>query len=103
MSVFSLMSLQEDLRSHRKSVKRLNDRVMELERMIQSSRLCLEDIAHKLEKSGTTCIDIAHKWEKSGTIGNVSSLISPVSTVWRIMVQMVMTCMKKKGVEKVSL
>ncbi|KAL4230550.1 hypothetical protein ACF0H5_010931 [Mactra antiquata] len=46
-----LISLQEDLRTHRKSMKRLNDRVMELERMMQSSRVYLEDIAHKLEKS----------------------------------------------------
>jgi hypothetical protein len=47
-----LVMLQEDLRTHRKSMKRLNDRVVELERMMQSSRLYLEDIAHKLEKSG---------------------------------------------------
>ncbi|XP_060602842.1 transient receptor potential cation channel subfamily M member-like 2 [Ruditapes philippinarum] len=46
-----LVMLQEDLRTHRKSMKRLNDRVVELERMMQSSRLYLEDIAHKLEKS----------------------------------------------------
>ena len=33
-------------------MKRLGDRVVELERMVQSSRLYLEDIAHKLDKTG---------------------------------------------------
>ncbi|XP_052792596.1 transient receptor potential cation channel subfamily M member 2-like isoform X1 [Mya arenaria] len=46
-----LVSLQDDLRTYRKSMKRLNDRIVELERMFQSSSLCLEDIAHKLEKN----------------------------------------------------
>ncbi|XP_052285259.1 transient receptor potential cation channel subfamily M member-like 2 isoform X2 [Dreissena polymorpha] len=79
-----LIGLQEDLMSYRKSMKRLNDRIMELERMVSTSHVCLEDIAHKLEKSGTeytwgiggmrevstshVCLeDIAHKLEKSGT------------------------------------
>ncbi|XP_052281701.1 transient receptor potential cation channel subfamily M member 2-like isoform X5 [Dreissena polymorpha] len=46
-----LIGLQEDLKSYRKSMKRLNDRIMELERMVSTSHVCLEDIAHKLEKS----------------------------------------------------
>ena len=33
-------------------MKRLGDRVVELERMVQSSRLYLEDIAHKMDKTG---------------------------------------------------
>ena len=33
-------------------MKRLGDRVVELERMVKSSRLYLEDIAHKLNKTG---------------------------------------------------
>ena len=38
-------------------MKRLGDRVVELERMVQSSRLYLEDIAHKLDKTGKlTCL-----------------------------------------------
>lgn len=46
-----LISLTEDLKAHRKSMKRLGDRVVELERMVQSSRLYLEDIAHKFDKT----------------------------------------------------
>ena len=46
------MSIQEDLRSNRKGIKQLSDKVVELERMIQSSRLYLEDVQHKLEKTG---------------------------------------------------
>ncbi|WAQ99063.1 TMP2L-like protein, partial [Mya arenaria] len=46
-----LLSLQEDLRRHRKGMKRLNDRMMEMENMMDSSRLYLEDIAHKQEKN----------------------------------------------------
>ena len=50
--IYSLISLTEDLKAHRKSMKRMGHRVVELERMVKSSRLYLEDIAHKLDKTG---------------------------------------------------
>lgn len=50
--------MTEDLKANRKSLKHLNDRVVELERMVQSSRLYLEDISHKLDKTGKVCQSI---------------------------------------------
>jgi len=36
-------------------MKRLNDRMQDVERMIDSNRLYLEDMAHKQERSGELC------------------------------------------------
>ncbi|KAL5012942.1 hypothetical protein ScPMuIL_011493 [Solemya velum] len=46
-----IVNLQDDIRQHKKNTKRLNSRVMELERMVQSSRMYLENIYHKLDKT----------------------------------------------------
>ena len=54
--IYSLISLTEDLKAHRKSMKRMGHRVVELERMVKSSRLYLEDIAHKLDKTGIVIV-----------------------------------------------
>lgn len=37
--------LQEDLRRHRKGMKRLNDRMMDMERMMEANKVFLEDLA----------------------------------------------------------
>ncbi|KAL3880135.1 hypothetical protein ACJMK2_032401 [Sinanodonta woodiana] len=46
-----LVNIQDDLRTQKKMNKRLNNRIVELERVIQTCRLYLEDISHKLDKS----------------------------------------------------
>ncbi|XP_076076624.1 transient receptor potential cation channel subfamily M member-like 2 isoform X3 [Mytilus galloprovincialis] len=46
-----LQNMQDDLRFQKKTIKRMTDRIFELERMIQSSRMYLENISHKLDKS----------------------------------------------------
>jgi uncharacterized coiled-coil protein SlyX len=42
------------MKYQKKTIKRMTDRIVELERMIQSSRMYLENISHKLDKSGTS-------------------------------------------------
>ncbi|XP_052825070.1 transient receptor potential cation channel subfamily M member 2 [Octopus bimaculoides] len=44
-------NLKDDMQLQKKNIKRLSDRVVELERALQTSRIYLEDIKHMLDKS----------------------------------------------------
>lgn len=44
-------SIQEDMRFQKKNMRRLNNRIVELEKIMLSSRMYLENIYHKLDKS----------------------------------------------------
>ncbi|XP_071134130.1 transient receptor potential cation channel subfamily M member-like 2 [Mytilus edulis] len=46
-----LQNLQDDMRFQRKTMRQMTDRIMELDRMMHSSRMYLESISHKLDKN----------------------------------------------------
>jgi uncharacterized coiled-coil protein SlyX len=50
--VYRITNLQEDMRLQKKNMKRMSDRIVELERTLGSSRMYLENIYHKLDKQG---------------------------------------------------
>ncbi|KAJ8317915.1 hypothetical protein KUTeg_003006 [Tegillarca granosa] len=67
-----IVSIQEDLRIQKKNWKRMNDRIADLERMMQSSRLYLENISHKLDKT-----DVLGVANVKGQIIHVAARQSP--------------------------
>lgn len=49
---YRIVNLQEDMRLQKKNLKRMSDRIVELERTQGTSRMYLEHIYHKLEQQG---------------------------------------------------
>lgn len=49
---YRITNLQEDMRLQKKNLKRMSDRIVELERTHGTSRMYLEHIYHKLEQQG---------------------------------------------------
>ncbi|XP_022323165.2 transient receptor potential cation channel subfamily M member-like 2 isoform X2 [Crassostrea virginica] len=67
-----ITTLQEDMRLQKKNLKRMSDRIVELERTLGTSRMYLENISHKLDKQ-----DVHGMANRKGQIIHVAARQSP--------------------------
>ncbi|XP_061163971.1 transient receptor potential cation channel subfamily M member 1-like [Saccostrea echinata] len=67
-----ITNLQEDMRLQKKNMKRISDRIVELERTLGTSRMYLENIYHKLDKQ-----DVHGMANRKGQIIHVAARQSP--------------------------
>ncbi|KAK3100144.1 hypothetical protein FSP39_015318 [Pinctada imbricata] len=68
-------NIQDDMRFQKKNIKRLNERILELERTISTSRMYLESIFHKLDKTDVLGVSTA-----KGQVVHVAARQSPYPT-----------------------